>query len=121
MLIKKDIQQTFRQLVRTIHPDVNPGNKEAEEKFKAINEAYQVLSTAKQRKKCNELRAQYSGKHPFRCAHRNTSPSWSVGESRDRTVVRPGIEGTRPSSLRSNPREYIPSAALRPLQNGRGR
>ena len=56
---KKVIQQTFRQLARKLHPDVNPGNKEAEEKFKTINEAYQVLSDAKQRKKYDELRAQY--------------------------------------------------------------
>jgi curved DNA-binding protein len=56
---KKVIQQTFRQLARKFHPDVNPGNKEAEEKFKTINEAYQVLSDAKQRKKYDELRAQY--------------------------------------------------------------
>jgi curved DNA-binding protein len=56
---KKVIQQTFRQLARKFHPDVNPGSKEAEEKFKTINEAYQVLSDAKQRKKYDELRAQY--------------------------------------------------------------
>lgn len=56
---RKVIQQTFRQLARKHHPDVNPGNKDAEEKFKTINEAYQVLSDAKQRKKYDELRAQY--------------------------------------------------------------
>jgi curved DNA-binding protein len=56
---KKVIQQTFRQLARKHHPDVNPGNKEAEEKFKTYNEAYQVLSDAKQRKKYDELRAEY--------------------------------------------------------------
>jgi curved DNA-binding protein len=56
---KKVIQQTFRQLARKHHPDVNPGNKEAEEKFKTYNEAYQVLSDAKQRQKYDELRAQY--------------------------------------------------------------
>ena len=56
---KKAIQQAFRQLARKVHPDVNPGNKEAEEKFKTINEAYQVLSDVKQRKKYDELRAQY--------------------------------------------------------------
>jgi curved DNA-binding protein len=56
---KKAIQQTFRQLARKHHPDVNPGNKDAEEKFKTINEAYQVLSDAKKRKKYDELRAQY--------------------------------------------------------------
>ncbi len=56
---KKVIQQTFRQLARQYHPDVNPGNKEAEEKFKTINEAYQVLSDAEQRKKYDQLRVQY--------------------------------------------------------------
>jgi len=55
----KAIRQAFRQLARKVHPDVNPGNKEAEEKFKAINEAYQVLSDVEQRKKYDELRAQY--------------------------------------------------------------
>jgi curved DNA-binding protein len=56
---KKVIKQTYRQLARKHHPDVNPGNKEAEDKFKTINEAYQVLSDEKQRKKYDELRAQY--------------------------------------------------------------
>ena len=56
---KKVVQQTFRNLARKYHPDLNPGNKESEEKFKTINEAYQVLSNAEQRKKYDELRAQY--------------------------------------------------------------
>ena len=56
---KKVIQQTFRKLARKYHPDLNPGNKESEEKFKIINEAYQVLSDAEKRKKYDELRAQY--------------------------------------------------------------
>ena len=56
---EKAIRQAFRQLARKVHPDVNPGNKEAEEKFKTINEAYQVLSDGEQRKKYDELRAQY--------------------------------------------------------------
>jgi curved DNA-binding protein len=56
---KKVIKQTYRQLARKYHPDVNPGNKEAEEKFKIINEANQVLSDPKKRKKYDELRTQY--------------------------------------------------------------
>jgi curved DNA-binding protein len=55
----KAIQKAFRQLARKVHPDVNPGNKDAEEKFKTINEAYQVLSDVEQRKKYDQLRAQY--------------------------------------------------------------
>jgi curved DNA-binding protein len=56
---KKVIQQTFRKLARKYHPDLNPGNKESEEKFKIINEANQVLSDVEKRKKYDELRAQY--------------------------------------------------------------
>jgi curved DNA-binding protein len=56
---EKAIKQAFRKLARKVHPDVNPGNKEAEEQFKTINEAYQVLSDAQQRKKYDELRSQY--------------------------------------------------------------
>ena len=56
---KKVIQQTFHKLARKHHPDVNPGNKAAEEKFKTFNEAYQVLSDVKQRKKYDQARAQY--------------------------------------------------------------
>ena len=56
---KKVIQQTFRKLARKYHPDVNPGNDDAEEKFKTINEAYQVLKDPKQRQKYDQLREQY--------------------------------------------------------------
>jgi curved DNA-binding protein len=56
---KKVIKQTYRDLAKKYHPDVNPGNKAAEDKFKTINEAYQVLSDTEKRKKYDELRAQY--------------------------------------------------------------
>ena len=39
-----DLKKAFRHLARKYHPDLNKGSKEAEEKFKEINEAYQVLS-----------------------------------------------------------------------------
>ena len=39
-----DLKKAFRQLARKYHPDLNKGSKEAEDKFKEINEAYQVLS-----------------------------------------------------------------------------
>src|SRR5208283_4501277 len=45
-----DIRKAFRKLARKYHPDVNPGDKKAEEKFKEISEANDVLSDAKKRK-----------------------------------------------------------------------
>src|SRR5262252_4865755 len=45
-----EIRKAFRKLARKYHPDVNPGDKSAEEKFKAISEANEVLSDAKKRK-----------------------------------------------------------------------
>src|SRR3979411_795728 len=45
----KDIRAAFRKLARKYHPDLNPGDKSAEEKFKQLQEAYDVLSDTKKR------------------------------------------------------------------------
>jgi DnaJ-class molecular chaperone len=49
------IRKAYRQLARRHHPDVNPGDKEAEEAFKAISEAYAVLSDAERRRNYDEF------------------------------------------------------------------
>ncbi|UOE40406.1 J domain-containing protein [Chryseobacterium suipulveris] len=46
-----EIKKAYRKLARKYHPDVNPGDKEAEKKFKEINEANEVLSNAENREK----------------------------------------------------------------------
>jgi curved DNA-binding protein len=50
-----DIRKHYRKLARQYHPDVNPGDKAAEDRFKEINEAYQVLSDPEKRKKYDDL------------------------------------------------------------------
>src|SRR5687768_8806439 len=55
----KEIKQEFRKLARKYHPDVNPGDKAAEAKFKEVNEANEVLSDPDKRRKYDELGANW--------------------------------------------------------------
>ena len=55
-----EIKKAYRKLARKYHPDLNPGDKSAEEKFKEISEAYAVLSDSKKREEYDNF-----GKNPF--------------------------------------------------------
>ena len=55
----KELKAAYRKLARKWHPDVNPGDKAAESKFKEINEAYKVLGDSDKRKKYDELGANW--------------------------------------------------------------
>ena len=61
-----EIKKAFRKLARQYHPDVAKNKKQAEEKFKDINEAYEVLGDPAKRKKYDELGANWSSGSEFR-------------------------------------------------------
>jgi curved DNA-binding protein len=56
---QKEIKSAYRKLARQYHPDVNPDDPEAQEQFKDINEAYQVLSDPEKREKYDQLGANW--------------------------------------------------------------
>src|SRR6266576_5912767 len=78
-----DIKKAFRKLAREYHPDVAKNKKQAEEKFKEINEAYKVLGDSAKRKKYDELGPNWSSGADFR-----TPPGW---ESLAEVGVRPRV------------------------------
>ncbi|HVW79587.1 MAG TPA: molecular chaperone DnaJ [Mycobacteriales bacterium] len=56
-----DIKKAYRKLARQHHPDANAGDAKAEEKFKEVSEAYDVLSDTAKRKEYDEARAMFAG------------------------------------------------------------
>jgi curved DNA-binding protein len=56
----EEIKKAYRKLAKKYHPDANPGDKLAEEKFKDINEAYEVLSDEDKRKRYDKLGKNFS-------------------------------------------------------------
>jgi curved DNA-binding protein len=56
----EEIRKAYRKLAKQYHPDYNPNNKQAEERFKEINEAYEVLSDSKKRSHYDRLGSDYS-------------------------------------------------------------
>lgn len=91
-----DIKKAFRKLARKYHPDVNPGDKKAEAKFKEINEAYEVLSDPSKRKKYDTL-----------------GPNWSeqFGPNFSNTRTRRSYSGAGTGSPRSSQFDFDPNGS----------
>lgn len=83
---QKDIQKAYRKLARQYHPDVNPGDTTAEDTFKEINEANEVLSDPEKRKQYDELSSYYQqyGQWPGTAGARR--PSGNGGYTQYRTM-----------------------------------
>ena len=58
----EEIKKAYRKLARRYHPDVNPNDKRAEEKFKEIQEAYEVLGDSEKRHRYDQLGANLEGR-----------------------------------------------------------
>src|SRR5262245_21791030 len=70
-----DIKKVYRKLARKYHPDMNPNKKQAEEKFKEVQEAYEDLSDAKKRRKYDQLGQNWKGGADF-----TPPPNWEGGQ-----------------------------------------
>ncbi len=75
---EQEIKQAYRRLARKYHPDVNPGDKSAEARFKEINEAYEVLSNKEKRQKYDQFGEQWQMGDQFARAGAQQA-SWDFG------------------------------------------
>ncbi|BAT51972.1 DnaJ protein [Nostoc sp. NIES-3756] len=96
----EEIKKNYRRLARQYHPDLNPGNKEAEEKFKVIGEAYEMLSDATKRAQYDQF-SRYWKQKGF---PKQTPKPKSWGETR--TGERNGNENVDPSQF-SNFEDFL--------------
>ena len=84
-----DIKKSYRKLARKYHPDINPNDKEAEHKFKEINEANEVLGDPEKRKKYDKYGKDWQHAEEFEKAQRAGRPS-SGGQGQSHS---PNFEG----------------------------
>ena len=89
---EKTIKRAYQKLAKKYHPDVNPGDKAAEAKFKESMEAYQAISDPEKRRKYDELRQDYQqwqtrgGRGDFDYGRWQTNPSGRSGSNQTHTM-----------------------------------
>jgi len=91
-----ELKKAYRKLARKYHPDLNPNNKQSEEKFKEIQEAYEVLSDSDKRQKYDQLGANWKNGAEF-----TPPPNWG-GRGYPGTINMEDLFG-RPGQQRRSP------------------
>src|SRR3972149_3363061 len=109
-----EVRKAFRRLARKHHPDVNPGDKGAEAKFKEINEAHEVLSDPKKREEYDAIRKGVFtggfGEAPF---HWTAAGGPGAGRGRPRARPGPGAFGGFPRHGEGDrPGDPLPAAEV---------
>ena len=117
----EDVKRAYRSLARKYHPDRNPGDKMAEERFKDINEAYEVLSDASKRSQYDQFSQAAWGKNGSgrRAGKQKTPQSTNpfdnfVWNDSSRNRSRGNATETPPRSKRVDDDDYTPGVRKRP-------
>lgn len=103
--VETDVKKAYRKLALQYHPDKNPGNKQAEEKFKEVAEAYSTLSDAVKRRRYDQVRdapppTAASGGGPYTAGHDENFQWWgrSPGDEPGNPFSKPRPWTTTPST-----------------------